>query len=518
MILASMLLNSIAVQADIKPATLFNSKMVIQRDTKAPIWGKADAGEKVLVKASWGSQAETTADKNGKWMVKLATPNAGGPHSISLEGKNKITLNDVLSGDVWLCSGQSNMEWRVQALKGSQKDIESANYPEIRHFKARNTPSPRPLDDNYGDWQICTPQNVRNFSATGYFFAREIYKNEKIPLGILSINWGGTRIEPWITPAGFHMIPELKNLASQVDAVNPQTKSGNEAFKKYIAKMKVWIAESETSLNKMESLSDAPKLPSLGSSHQSPTYLYNGMIHPIVPAALKGILWYQGESNGHEGVTYYQKMQALIKGWRKTFQQADLPFYYVQLANFQKSDPNNAAGGDGWARHRQAQLDSLQIENTGMAVIIDVGEANDIHPRNKQDVGKRLAQWALAKDYGHKDIVYSGPLFKEMKVEGNKAIVSFEHLGSGLMSANKVGEAFPKELTSNKLNWASIKGSDNQWYKAEAIIQGDKVVFSNAKVSSPKGVRYAYYMNPEGANLYNKEGLPASPFTFEVAQ
>ncbi|EDM29437.1 sialic acid-specific 9-O-acetylesterase [Lentisphaera araneosa HTCC2155] len=510
------LFSSLATQADIKPVKLFQSDMVIQRDTQAPIWGKADPGESVAVKASWGAETSTMAGNDGKWSVKLKTPKAGGPHTITLKGKNEIVLKNVLSGDVWLCSGQSNMEWTVNNSMNKDQEIASANNPMIRHFKANHAMNERPADDNGAQWRICTPQNAAHFTAVGYYFAREIYKNEKVPMGILSVNWGGTRVEPWVTPEGFHMVPELKNLAMKIDAVNPKKPSGNAAYKKYIQEMKAWIAKSESALIKMEGLTAAPKRPSLGTSHQSPTYLYNAMINPIAPAALKGILWYQGESNGNEGDSYYHKKQALIKGWRKLFNQPDLPFYYVQLANFQKSNPNHALGGDGWARLRQAQLDTLQVENTGMALATDIGEAKDIHPRNKQDVGKRLAYWALAKDYGHSDLVCSGPLFKEMKVQGNKAIVSFDYVGSGLMLAKKTGLEFPSKITGNQVNWVSIKGADNQWHKAEAVIQGNAVVFTSDKVKSPKGVRYAYYMNPEGMNLYNKEGLPASPFTFEV--
>jgi sialate O-acetylesterase len=515
--IASLILfGSIAAQADIKPAQLFNSNMVIQRDTQAPIWGKADPGENIFIKASWGAEAKVKTGDDGKWLVKLKTPQAGGPHSITLVGKNKVELKNVLSGDVWLCSGQSNMEWVVSQCKGVDKDYASANIPEIRHYKGRHNAQKRVQDDNGGDWKVCNPHEVKYFTAVGYFFAREIYKNEKIPIGILSVNWGGTRVEPWITPEGLHMVPELKNLAHQVDRANPQTPAGKQAYKKYIKDMKNWLGQAEKSLAKNEALSNTPQEPSLGHSHQSPTYLYNGMIHPIAPAALRGVLWYQGESNGGEGDEYYHKKQALIKGWRELFKQPKLPFYYVQLANLGNSNPNDPNGGDGWARLRQAQVDTLQVENTGMALAIDIGESGDIHPRNKQDVGRRLAYWALAKDYGHSDLVYSGPLFKEMKVEGNKAIVSFDHVGSGLMTAKKVGEALPQEIHNTKVNWVSIKGADNKWHKADAVIQGDTVVFTSDKVKKPQGVRYAYYMNPLNMNLYNKNGLPASPFTFEM--
>ena len=513
----ALLVSSIfSLQADIKLPKIFNNGMIIQRDSNAPIWGTASPGEKINISTSWGTGLNTIAGKDGKWMLKLKTPKAGGPHNISLEGHNSVQLNNILSGDVWLCSGQSNMEWTVSNCTNAEEESKAAHFPEIRHFKAHHSFSKKKKNDNHGDWRVCTPENVKHFSAVGYFFAREIYQNEKVPIGILSINWGGTRIEPWINPAGFHMVPELKGLAHNTDRVNPQTEVGNKAYKQYIKDMKKWILTSEKSLAQNQALAETPQEPTLGHSHQDPTYLYNAMIHPIEQLSLKGVIWYQGESNGGEGPSYRHKMQALIKGWRKAFKQEQLPFYYVQLANLGNSNAKDPNGGDGWARLRQAQLDTLNLKNTGMAIATDIGEANDIHPRNKQDVGKRLAYWALAKDYNKQDLVYSGPLFKNMTIKGNQAIVSFDNIGSGLMLASKKGLSSPVENLDKAVNWASIKGDDNKWYKAKAIIVGKTVVFSNVNIKQAKGVRYAFYMSPEGMNLYNKEGLPASPFSFEL--
>ncbi|WDE98343.1 sialate O-acetylesterase [Lentisphaera profundi] len=505
-----------SLQADIKLPKIFNNKMVIQRNANAPIWGTASPGEKIKISTSWGSGASTIAGKDGKWMIRLKTPKAGGPHNISFKGDNSVQLNNVLSGDVWLCSGQSNMEWTLANCTNAQQESQAAHFPEIRHFKAQHKFSKKMQSDNHGDWKICTPENVKHFSAVAYFFAREIYQDQKVPIGILSINWGGTRIEPWINPTGFHSVPELKALALKVDSVNPQTISGNKAYKQYVTEMKAWITNADKSLAENAALAVTPQEPTLGHSHQDPTYLYNAMINPIVPLSIKGAIWYQGESNGGEGSSYMHKMLALIKGWRKAFENEQLPFYYVQLANLGNSNPNDPNGGDGWAPLRQAQLDTLKLNNTGMAVTVDIGEAKDIHPRNKQDVGKRLAYWALAKDYGKKDLIYSGPIFKEMTVDGNKAIVSFDSVGSGLMLASKKGLALPVQNSDKSVSWASIKGADNKWHKADAVIIGNTVVFSHKNVKQAKGVRYAYYMNPQGMNLYNKEGLPASPFSFEL--
>ncbi len=514
---SGLLFISACVHGDVKLAHLFNNDMVIQRETEAPVWGLADAGESITVEGSWGKKTSTVANENGEWMVKLPTTKAGGPYNLTVSGKNQISLRNIMLGDVWLCTGQSNMAYDVGGIKDTAKDIETANYPDIRHYKASSTFSEAPASDNKGFWKVCSPKTVKNFSATGYFFAREIYKNQQIPIGLLSVNWGGTRIEPWTPPVGFDSVPELSEIAKKVDSINPLKKAGREAYRDYLESLSRWVVKTEQALDANKLPAMQPKRPNIGSGHQQATYLYNGMIHPIVPTAFKGVIWYQGESNGGEGISYYHKMQALISGWRQVFNQGDFPFYFVQLANFRKSDRKNAAGGDGWAKLRQAQLDSLKIKNTGMAVAIDIGEADDIHPRNKQDVGKRLALWALAKEYGKTDLVYSGPLYREMEIRRNKAIISFDHVGSGLMIATKTGESLPVESKNGKLTWFSIQDKDNQWHHADAIIQGNRIVVTSPNVNKPKAVRYAFTMNPEGFNLYNRNGLPASPFTTEIS-
>ena len=240
--------------------------------------------------------------------------------------------------------------------------------------------------------------------------------------------------------------------------------------------------------------------------------IFNSMVSPLINYGIKGAIWYQGEANGGEGESYTHKMNALISGWRSLWKQGDFPFYYVQLANYQTSNPDNPAGGDGWAKTREAQLKTMAVvPNTGMAVIIDIGETSDIHPKNKQDVGKRLAAWALAKDYGKK-IVYSGPTYKEFKVEGNKIRISFDHTGNGLVAGKKEGLSPIKETPNGKLGWVAIAGEDKKWYWADAVIDGDTILVSSEKVPQPVAVRYAFAMNPQGANLYNKEGFPATPF------
>ena len=391
--------------------------------------------------------------------------------TLKVTGKSSIELKDVLIGEVWICSGQSNMEWSLNAVLNANEEVAAANHPQIRLFNVPgHTTSPVANDTCPGAWQVCAPNTAAGFSAVGYFFGRRLQAELKVPIGLVGSNWGGTLIEPWTSPAGFQSVPELKAIADQVAAYTAETQVGGG----------------------------------------SPSAIYNAMIHPLAPFAMRGAIWYQGESNGGEGESYYHKTQALVNGWRQLFN-PDLAFYWVQLANFQ--NPNESAeGGDGWARIREAQRKSLNIKHTGMAVIIDIGEAGDIHPRNKQDVGSRLAVWALHQTYGMKDIVPSGPLYKGQKVEGNSIRLSFDNVGSGLVVGKKEGLAPLLIVKDGKLERFAIAGADKKWHLAEATIDGSDVIVKSPDVKSPVAVRYAYSMNPTGANLYNIEGIPASPF------
>lgn len=513
-LLAASLLCSVTAHAVVRPASHFLDNMVIQRDTAANVWGTADPGESVVVSGSWGQEASATADGKGAWMVQLQTPAAGGPYTLTFQGGNRVVLENVLSGDVWICSGQSNMGFTVRGSLNSKEEMANANYPEIRNIIVPLSIGTHPKNEFNGRWDVCSPKSVANLSGVGYFFARELHTNTNVPIGLIKVAWGGTRIEPWTPPIGFELVPQLSEIASKVNATIPTMREGNTAYKAYLAELKQWLPQADAALANMAEVPQSPSEPSLLNNNREPTVLYNGMIHPLVPLSIKGAIWYQGEANGSEGISYFHKMQALIGGWREVFGQGDFPFYYVQLANFQQSDPNKAEGGDGWSKIRQAQLDALSIPNTGMATIIDIGEAKDIHPKNKQDVGKRLARWALAKDYGQ-NIVYSGPLFKQLTIRGSKAVVAFDHLGSGLMVATKKGLDAPVETANERLKWFSVRDASGKWYKADAVIEGANVVVSAPQVSQPTAVRYAYAMNPEGCNLYNREGLPASPFSAE---
>ncbi len=474
-------LGLIEASAKVSVSKIFGDHMVLQQDAPIRIWGTADPGEQVIVGIPGGGNALVKADDQGKWKAELPAMKADGKsHTLSVQGAkeaDKITLKDVLIGEVWLCSGQSNMEWSVRASMNPDREIAGAKHPQIRLFNVPgHVRNAEPLEDPRGQWQICSPQTISGFTAVGYSFGRELQKNLKVPIGLVGTNWGGTRIEPWTPPVGFKSVPNLKDYVENLDAIEAAKKSGGNRPR--------------------------PK----GGAVE----IYNGMVAPLVPLSVRGAIWYQGESNAGDGLRYEYLKEALVNGWRSVFANDKLSFYWVQLANFQ--GPNGNPAGGGWGPVREGQRRALRVPGTGMAVIIDIGDARDIHPRNKQDVGKRLALWALAKDYG-REIVYSGPLYKGMKKEGDAIRISFDHVGSGLIVGRKEGLNAVMEVGGGQLGHFAIQGSDDQWHWASARIDGDTVVVWKEGVKDPKHVRFGYESNPATINLYNKEGLPASPFT-----
>ena len=437
--------------------------MVLQRDAACPIWGWDDAGTAVTV--SFAGQTHTAkAGKDGRWQVKLAAMKASAKgRALTVKGSSTVKLEDILVGEVWLCPGQSNMEWTVSRSTNAKEEIANAKHPLIRHIKIPHRPSAKQESDVPSTgWQPSTPKVTGNFTAVGYFFARHLQGELNVPIGLIGSNWGGTRIEPWIPPTGFKSVPALKSIADKLDEF-PQ-KNGNRI------------------------------------NHQSALALYNGMIHPLLPYKIKGALWYQGESNRADGLKYQAKMRALINGWRSVWSDPELPFLFVQLAPFRY-------GGDAkllpaiW----QAQLNTLKIPNTGMAVVTDITTLGNIHPPNKQDVGKRLALWALANTYGKKGIVYSGPLFKSLTIQGGRAIVDFTH-AAGIKARDD------KPLTHFELLTA-----EGQWFPAGAYVHEGKIIVSSKAVRNPIGVRLGWDQLAE-PNLVNGAGLPASPFTAKVGK
>lgn len=504
------LLQALSASAAVSLPKFFSDNMVLQRDRQVAVWGWADPQQEVTV-AFDGQTKQTRADDKGTWMVRL-DPMPASHQARTLVVNGSLRFENVLVGDVWVCSGQSNMEWNIRRGLNPDEEIAAANHPSIRHIKIERQAGGVPKSDvrQVKGWDVCHPDKAGDFTAVGYFFARMLHQELDIPIGILNSSWGGTPIEPWTPPEGFDQVPELAATAATIRVTDPATEEGKLAHRKALQEVNQWLPHAIDAVERGERPAAMPTMPALGTGGRVPTTIYNEMIHPLTPMTIKGCIWYQGESNESDGIHYLPKMEALITGWREVWGRKDLPFYFVQLASFKKS-PDAPAGGDGWAPLRDAQRKTLKLDHTGMAVAIDVGDPKDIHPKNKQDVGVRLARWALADAYG-KNIVPSGPLFDRISIDGNRVRVHFNHVGSGLMVARKDGLEPAKETPAEPLKHFAVAGEDKVWHWANATPDGATVVVSSSEVPNPVAVRYAYRMNPEGANLYNKEGLPASPF------
>ena len=495
---------SYPAQADVRLPHLFSDHMLLQRDLPNAVWGWATPGEKVTVSLA-GQTANTTTGADGQWQVRLKPLPAGAPYELTVTGQNTITLTDVAVGDVWICAGQSNMEFGLGSADNQTNVIPVATNTLIRLLTDKGPSSSDPVLDVSTNWVVCSPQTAGAASAVGYFFGKRIAAETGVPIGLINCAWGGTAIEPWTVPAGLRAVPELASVLQDYDT---RTASYKMALGKYVDVAATWVAAARAA---RQSGAPIPALPAPPVAGLSLATIYNGRVAPLTRYGIKGVLWYQGEANGNDGEIYYPKMQALIGGWRTVWNQGEFPFYYVQLANFQPAT-DNPAGGDGWAGVRMAQFKALQIPHTGMALAIDVGDAKDIHPRNKEDIGNRLALWALKNDYGQKELVCSGPLYKGITIEDNKVRISFDSIGRGLMVGKKQGHGPATEDLEGKLRRFAIAGADKHWVWADAVIDGATVVVSSPVVLRPVAVRYAYSMNPDGCNLYNLEGLPASPF------
>ncbi|MDG1873647.1 MAG: sialate O-acetylesterase [Mariniblastus sp.] len=623
-----------AAQADeFRFANIFGDNMVLQRNTPVTIWGWANPNDSVEVSLR-DQVIKTVADNGGKWTVKLEPLGLGEPFHVTAKTSNQaITLNNVVAGEVWICSGQSNMEWTVNNSNNAKEEKANANYPLIRHVKVQNLTSPRKKPDgpNSG-WTVCTPETVGNYTAVGYYFGRHLHQElRNVPIGLINTSWGGTIIETWISSESLKSHPDFKDVVLEIEAKAGDAKTARKieaAAKKWQEDFNVamtdksdqwqkanvdttqwkkidvpgnwegqgypnldgvawyrrsvsipasWVGKKatlsvakiddidETYVNgtKVGGLSDwtqsrkyelpagtlvagqnsisirvadghggggihgsaenvflsvaneqpislagkwafkpTTKTAALGakplakfSGPNHPTLLHNAMVNPIVPFTVKGAIWYQGESNAGRAYQYQSLMPLLVKDWRNKWN-SEMSFYWVQLANFMQ--PSADPGPSSWAELREAQSMALRVPKTGQAVIIDIGEANDIHPRNKQDVGIRLALNALAKDYG-RSIEFSGPVYKAISIVGDQARLTFDH-AEGLVAKG------------GKLKRFEIAGADKKFFAADAVIAGKQVIVSHPQVKTPVAVRYAWADNPLGCNLYNRAGLPASPF------
>lgn len=621
--------------AEIRPSLLVSDNMVLQRNAPLPIWGWADKGEKVTVSFN-GQTLSAKPDKNGKWVVTFEAMPAGGPYEIVLSSKkSKLIIKNVMVGEVWICSGQSNMEWVLSNTENAEEEITKANYPTIRHFKVPRRVSPLPKDTlEKGKWQLSSPETAANFTAVGYYFAKELQEKLGVTVGLINTTWGGTVVETWMSAGAAKKVPEFQEQVEELEnfdiatyeqkqkeklmkvlggpipttdegmvngkavwasseldekgwkamelpalweskgltnldgivwfrkTINlPNSFGGKEAML-HLSKIDdsditwvngVKVGEMTNSYNKdrvypipfdllktgkititvrvddtgggggiygggdnLKIVSSSGEEISLVGNwkykvakanmnfavlapNSNPTLLFNGMVKALIPYAMKGTIWYQGESNADRAYQYRRIFPGMIQDWRNLWKQGDFPFLFVQLANFLEANPTPSESN--WAELREAQSMTLSLPNTGQAVIIDIGEADDIHPRNKEDVGKRLALNARNIAYGE-DLVYSGPVYESMSVEGNKIRLKFKHVGGGLLAKDKYGY----------LKSFAIAGDDKKFVWAKAEIVGDEVIVYSESVNKPVAVRYAWANNPDDANLYNAEGLPASPF------
>ena len=495
------MLGAISLLAEVKLPSLLSDGLVLQQGMKVNIWGTADPGERVTVTFE-GQQVSGVTESGGQWKVKLGPLNPGGPFTMTIAGKNTITLHDVLVGEVWVCSGQSNMEMPVgtnpQGWSGGvanyQDEMARADHPMLRLFTVQKAVAGKPQREVKGYWVAARPQTVGEFSAVGYFFGRELLKVLNVPIGMIHSSWGGTPAESWTSRGTLESDPEFNSiLDSGTKLLSPYPK----VFEDFEQQLGQWRQDSDKAESDGTPVPTAPTAPDDPRRNPwRPAGLFNAMIMPLTPYAIRGALWYQGESNADRAAQYRKLLPAMIRDWRHAWEEGDFPFLFVQLANWSIPQPRS-----NWSELREAQLMTLSLPKTGMAVAIDIGDASDIHPKNKQDVGYRLALAAQAIAYG-RDVIYSGPIYDSMAVEGEKVRLRFKYVYGGLVAKN---------WPSPTLSGFEIAGDDHKFVAAEAKIDGNTVVARSEKVAHPVAVRYAWAMNPS-CNLYNRAGLPASPF------
>jgi sialate O-acetylesterase len=447
-----LLVNLNSGNANISLPEIFSDNMVIQQKSEVVIWGWAKTGEPVILKADWmDSEVSSKAGSQGTWRITLKTPTAGGPYNIYIKGYNELILRNILIGEVWLCSGQSNMEWSARSgINNGEEEIKNANYPEIRLFSVYQSTSLFPQDHLTGEWTGCTPETMKNFSVIAYLFAKKLHLELGVPVGVINSSWGGTPAEAWMPEDVIEKDSFLKQAAAKQKPVP-------------------W-------------------------GPVEPGRIYNSMISPMVPFRIAGVLWYQGEANTINAYAYKEILESLIKSWRTRWGY-EFPFYYAQIAPYIYGSPNEGV------EVREAQRRALELSNTGMIVLSDIGDTLNIHPRNKQDVALRFAGLALNRHYKTEKIEDSGPLFREMTIEGNKAIVLFDH-SEGL------------HVAGDKLTCFEIAGADKVYYPAKARIKDQMVILQSDKVKVPVAVRFAW-SNTATPNLFNSANLPASCFITE---
>ncbi len=488
----------VVARADVKLPAMFSDQAVLQREMPAPVWGWADPGEEVKVSIA-GQTKTATADDKGEWKVTLDPLKVGKPLTLVVEGKNRLEVKDILVGEVWLCSGQSNMEFPLVAAMDGDLEVAAAKHPQIRLVRVKEPGSQTPVEDFLGEWQVCSPKSAPGFSAVGYFFGRELHDQLRVPIGLIDDSWGGSACEAWIRRDRMEGNPEYDGLLKKWDE---QMKNFDDA--KWKAEWDAWWKKADEARreHKKEPAGrpdTSNKERALALGNHRPANLYHGRVEPVMPYAIRGVIWYQGESNAGRAYQYRDMFPLMIQSWREDWKEGDFPFYWVQLADFlsEKPEPTESA----WAELREAQtMTQDKLPHTGEAVIIDLGEASDIHPRKKQEVGRRLARLALAKDYGRK-IESKSPRYESMEKQGDKIILKFKDVGGGLRTVdNKAVQGF------------AIAGADKKFHWADAKIVGlDKIEVSSKDVKEPVAVRYAWADNPV-CNVYSVSLLPLTPF------
>ncbi len=479
----------LTARAAVTLPSVLGDHMVLQRGLPVHIWGKAAEGEAVSVEFR-GETRSATADAIGRWSVYFPPAEAGGPFDLTVNGNNRIQLRDILIGDVWIASGQSNMEFSMKEVINSTAEIAGAAHPDIRLLHLANKVAPYPLDDAVAEpWAPCTSESVVDFSAVAYFFGRHLQEKLGVPIGLIETSWGGTPAEAWTSQRSLAADASLMPVYAEWARINDDAAAHQVRRAKELDR---WRSAVERAKAEGKEPPGVPWEPNIENSWM-PSGLYNAMIAPLTPFPIRGAIWYQGESNAsrERAPLYAHLFGTMIQDWRRSWAEGDFPFLFVQLANFKT--PNTK-----WPELREAQRQTLSLTNTGMAVTIDIGAPDNIHPKNKQDVGRRLALAARAIAYGEK-IEYSGPMFRQAIPQGSSIRVYFDHTGTGLVA--KGGE----------LSGFEVAGPDGKFVPAAAVIEGKTVVVSGGTVPFPAHVRYAWKDNPE-CNLYNVEGLPASPF------
>ena len=495
----------LAASADVRLPRIFGDNMILQQKTSNAIWGFAEPGEKVVVKASWGSEASTVADKRGGgWKVLLKTPEDGPGHNLTVRGRNLLRIRNVAIGEVWLCAGQSNMGWRLSAVFEGSEDAASANFPNFRIFRSERKHSHEPQEDCVAKWTPCAPDSAAVCSAVSFYFARKLHQELGIPVGIVLQPYAGTPIEGW--------------MPKEIQMNDPRTRANVEeedkkstAYDPALARKQL---ERATQKWKQGKRKRKPVLRTPRNwGHQYPGNIFNGMIHPILPYGIRGAIWYQGERNSKDvpqALNYRKQLALLINYYRSSWHELsggnvakDFPFYFTQLPSWHSAQEKPVEGLEAsWTVNREMmRLVDSEVANTGMVVSIDTGDAIALHPKNKKPIGIRHAYLALKLTY-EKNIAAYGPRFKEQSLQGNRIVLEFDSFGKGLMAAKP-----------GNLNSFAIAGKDRKWHWAASDIKGSTVVVSSAMVPNPMAVRYAWAMNPSQRNLlYNREGIPASPF------